>query len=136
MKYQITCCSTIDINTDFIEKNKSYYITQNIEVSPGSSYVAVFNINLDLYKNATLDQSVLDILKKYEYQFGVNFVGDTLNEIKSLITKISEVKNVNTIDIQYFTPGKAQEISYDEIKDSIDVSYFEIECNITSTIKS
>ena len=132
----------------FIRNNKSYYITQDILISPGKSIVAKFDISLDLYKNTSLDGTILDILQRYSYLFNQDFGGsikteggeefiqtDTYSEIKSLITKISEVKNVNSIKVTYLNPTTRIEIPYEEVK-KIDIPvYYVVECVISSIVR-
>lgn len=124
----------------FILENKSYYVTQDIEIIEGKSYIAEFNINLDLYKSASLDDSILEILERYSYRFNTDFGDkdhetDIQKEIKSLITKLSEIRCVNGISINYYTSLR-ERVNYEDIKDDLDISYFDVECNISSTIQN
>lgn len=130
----------IDEITKFVDSNKSYYITQNIEISPGREIIAKFDISLDLYKNTSLDETILDILDGYSYQFGEDFGNseiktDAYSEIKSLITKISEVRNVIDIKVSYLDPTSRKEVSYDEITESDTPVYFAIESVISSIVR-
>lgn len=126
--------------TKFIENNKSYYITQDIEISAGKSVIAKFDISLDLYRNTSLDGSILEILQRYSYLFNQDFgneinMTDTYYEIRSLITKISEVRNVNNIKITYLNSTTREEISYENIKNSEIPIYFIVECVISSIVR-
>lgn len=129
----------------FIENNKSYYITQDIDILPGKSVIAKFDLSLNLYKNTSLDGTVLEILQRYSYLFDQDFGGevggkfittDTYNEIKSLITKISEVRNVDDIKVSYLNSTNREPISYEgEIKNSETPIYYIVECVISSFVK-
>ena len=132
--------------TKFIEDNKSYYITQDISIEAGRSIIAKFDVSLDLYRNSTLDGTVLEILQRYSYLFGQDFGGtldggervftDTYYEIKSLITKVSEVKNVDDIKVTYLNSTTREEISYyKDVKNSDTPVYFIVECVISSIVK-
>lgn len=127
----------------FIESNKSYYITQDIEISPGTPIIAKFDVSLDLYKNTSLDGSVLEILQRYSYLFNQDFGGmmedefvvtKAYSEIKSLITKISEVRGVTDIKVSYLNSRTREEVSYEKIKSEKTPVYFIVECVIYSTI--
>lgn len=138
--------------TKFISTNKAYYITQDIKIDSGRAVVAKFDVSLDLYKNTSIDEMILEILQRYSYLFNQDFgktkrytkdpneisqiVTDTYSEIKSLITKISEVRNVEDIKITYLNPTSRKEITYDEIKESDIPVYFIIECVISSVVRT
>lgn len=125
----------------FIASNKSYYVTHNISISEGKEFTAKFDINLELYDNSTLDDTILTLLEEYSHRFNQN-LGDKdhktslYEEIKSLITKISEVKYVTTMNITYMDLT-GEELDYErDILPNLDISYFNIECNILSVIAS
>lgn len=125
----------------FITSNKSYYITQEISISEGKEYIARFDINLELYNNSITNDTVLEILDRYAYKFNQD-LGNKENhtvlyeEIKSLITKISEIKYVSGLNVVYLNLN-GEELDYEtQILPNIDISYFEIECNIFSTVSS
>ena len=125
----------------FIETNKSYYITQDISILEGKEYTARFDINLELYNNSYLDDTIFGILNRYSYQFNQD-LGDKENktqlyeEIKSLITKISDIKYVSEINIVYLD-SSGNEVDYKtQILPSLDISYFNIEYNILTVVSS
>ena len=125
----------------FIETNKSYYVTQDISILEGKEYTARFEINLELYNNSQLDNTILDILGRYSYLFNQN-LGNKENktplyeEIRSLITKISDIKYVSDINIIYLD-SSGKELDYKtQILPSLDISYFNIECNILTVVSS
>ena len=125
----------------FISENKTYYITQDIEISMGRAVITKFDISLDLYQNTNLDDTILEILQSYSYVFGVDFGGeeeitDDFSEVKSLITKISEVRNVENIKVTYLDPVSRAEINPKEIKESEIPVYHIIECVISSLVRS
>ena len=125
----------------FVAINKSYYVTQDIQITEGKEYTARFDINLELYTNSSLDNTILEILDRYSFQFGQD-LGDQnhstplYEEIKSLITKISDIKYVSEINITYLDASET-ELDYEtQIKPNLDISYFDIECNILSVVSS
>ena len=126
--------------TKFITTNKSYYISQKIEIVEGKEYIAKFNVNLELYSNSISEDAVLEILEKYAYKFNQD-LGNGNNhtslydEIKSLITKLSEVKYVTSMNVVY-TDLDGKEIAYEELKDDLDISYFDVECNVLSIVST
>lgn len=125
----------------FITTNKSYYITQDILIEEGKEYVARFNINVDLYTSSISNDSILDILNEYSYKFNQDLGNKDnhtalYNEIKSLITKLSEIKYVSDMNIIYLDLN-GEEVDYNtEILPNLDISYFDIECNILSLVSS
>lgn len=125
----------------FIANNKAYYVTQNISISEGKEYIARFDINVELYTGSVTDDSILTILNSYSYKFNQDLGNkdnhtDTYEEIKSLITKISEIKYVSEMNIMYFDLN-GNEVDYkSQILPNLDISYFEIECNVLSVISS
>lgn len=125
----------------FIANNKAYYVTQDISISEGKEYIARFDINVELYTNSVTDNSILDILNGYSYKFNQDLGNkdnhtDTYEEIKSLITKISEIKYVSEMNIIYFDLN-GNEVDYEsQILPNLDISYFEIECNVLSVVSS
>lgn len=125
----------------FITANKAYYITQDISVKEGKEYVARFNINVDLYTSSISNDSILEILNEYSYRFNQDLGNEDnhtslYNEIKSLITKLSEVKYVSDMNVIYLNLN-GEEVDYtSEILPNLDISYFDIECNILSLVSS
>ena len=118
---------------EFITTRSSYYITDTIIVNKGSQYTAIFNIDLELYQNSNVDSEVKDILDSYGNKFNMD-LEDSLEEIKSLISKISNVKKIIGIDITY-TSEDGQII---ENPGNIDetTSYFQINYVINSIVQS
>ena len=125
----------------FILSNKAYYITQDISILEGKEYVARFDINIELYSNSISNDTILDILNRYSYKFNQDLGNkdnhtDLYEEIKSLITKISEIKYVSEMNIVYLDLN-GEEVDYKtQILPNLDISYFDIECNILSIVSS
>lgn len=118
---------------DFINTRTAYYITDTIRVTKGSQYTAIFSIDLELYQNSNVDEEVKDILLSYGDKFNIN-LEESMEEIKSLISKISNVKKIVGIDVIY-TGEDGQTI---EEVDTIDrrTSYFQINYVINSIIQT
>ena len=129
---------------EFRNTRQAYYITDTINVQRGAQYTAIFNIDLELYQNSNVDSEVKDILDSYGEKFNIN-LRENLEEIKSLISKISNVKKIIEIDIVYTgEDGQTIENFEDKIVPNeegiteIDLrtSYFQINYVINSIIQS
>lgn len=155
----ITNLLTDDEISDFVETKKAYYIVDDtIYVDPGQMITAHFNIDIELYNSLTIDSEITDILKNYENKFNVDLEG-SLDEIKTLISKVSNVKRVIGLSVTYLlgNDGNSNSIRYpvnDEIYDDrygvyttsgdeIEVIhtvnpniYFKVEYNINSIIQT
>ena len=116
----------------FIEDRRAYYITDNIDIQRGFQYTAIFNISLELYQNLSIEQEVSDILDDYSYKFGINF-SQSLEEIRSLISKISNVKQVSSLTVTY-TSEDGVIIDASEIE-GLKNSYFVVDYIINSTLE-
>ena len=133
---------TDDEINEFVDTKKAYYIVDDIYINPGRQFTAFMNIDLELYKPFTIDSEISKILKTYEKKFGTDLMA-SLDEIKTLISKVSNVKQVRDISITYLDPeGKilgdakvVEETLYDgsEIKPDI---YFKIEYSINSIVQT
>ena len=107
----------------FIGEQGSYFITKNIDIKRATRYNAKIILNLDLYTSSNLTEDIDNLLKKYQYKFGVN-LGNKNNqtpdylEIKSLISKINEVKYISDMNIIY-TDINNNVLNYEDLGDSI-----------------
>lgn len=123
---------------DFTESKKAYYIVDRIEVLEGRQFTAYFNIDIELYKPFTIDSEVTKILKTYEKRFNIN-LEVMKEEIQTLISKISNIKQVRGIDITY-SDSNGHEASledlYNENESTKPDIYFKIEYNINSIIQT
>ena len=114
--YYIPNGTTLDSGKieEFINNRKSYYVTDNISILPGVKYKIIFDIAVRLYENDTeniIDNIENNILRVYENKFGINFINFSENlsildnsvyeVIKTLISKISNVKSIDTFKIKY-----------------------------------
>ena len=120
---------------DFIEKEQAYYIiTKNIKVLKGDRYTAEFNISLELYRNSTedLNGSIGSILKStYERKFNTVFNDTTIEEVKSLISKFSNIKRINSLGITFLN-SRGDIVKMSDI-DPI-ISYFDISYNVSTLV--
>lgn len=120
---------------DFIEKEQAYYIiTKNIKVLKGDRYTAEFNISLELYRNSTedLNGSIGSILKStYERKFNTVFNDTTIEEVKSLISKFSNIKRINSLGITFLN-SRGYIVKMSDI-DPI-ISYFDISYNVSTLV--
>ena len=82
-------------------------------MSEGIDYSVTFNIEVELYQGSTgdINKSIEDILQSYNKKFGINFLESSGNteliensvfeEIKILISKLSSVKRILNLSIDY-----------------------------------
>lgn len=127
--------------TDFTETKKAYYIVDDIYVTAGRRVIAFLNIDIELYKPFTIDTEISDILSTYENKFGVN-LDDSIEEIKTLLSKISNIKQVSRLEVMYLDQNGYETVSgnetypYDENNEVKPDVYFKIEYNINSIIQT
>ena len=123
---------------DFVTNKRAYYvITSIISINPGTKYIATFNIDLDLYKNTSdsyetsIGENIL--INNYQHKFNLN-LGSCIKDIESLISKISNVKRVNSISITY-TNADGKGLNSSEVE-NIDTSttYYDIKYSITTKV--
>ena len=106
-------------------------------VSPGQRYKAIFNLDLELYYNESIDQELSKLLSTYQYTFGVN-LSEKTEEIKGLINKISNVKQISGFYIIYISES-GKTLDEDEVREMInelDKSYYEIDYVINSKVQT
>ena len=105
----------------------SYYVTDDIVIKTGNKKNIIFTVNVELYDNNKIDNSIKDILKEYENIFNID-LKSKIPEIESSISKISNVKSIlNVIEdkvvdgetIKVITPG----ISFKQVE--LDGTYTE-----------
>lgn len=122
----------------FMNKNRSYYVTENINIVKGTKCTVQFNINVELYQNIRIDDEVSTILKQYEDKFNID-LESKLGEIETAIGKISNVRSIPRIkDGDLLKSG----VEFNEINDDGNkiqytpdkIKYCKIEFNILSTI--
>ena len=121
----------------FRETKSGYYVTNNLVVTPGTKYTAVFNLDLELYQATSIEEEVRDILYEYEDTFDIN-LEEKSEEIKSLISKISNVKQISGYDIDY-VDGNGQvldEEGREEMMKNLESSYYKINYVINSSIQN
>ena len=123
---------------DFVTNKRAYYvITSIISINPGTKYIATFNIDLDLYKNTSdsyetsIGENIL--INNYQHKFNLD-LGSCIKDIESLISKISNVKRVNSISITY-TNADGKGLNSSEVE-NIDTSttYYNIKYSITTKV--
>ena len=121
---------------DFIEKEKSYYIvTQTIKVKPGTKYIAKINVSIELFQNSSenLGLEIGTLLKSsYAKKFNIEFTDQVMDEIRSLVSKYSNVKRVGGVSITYYDSlgFPVQNMSTYDPK----TSYFDIEYSVSASV--
>ena len=125
---------------EFRAKRTAYYIVEDaaaIEIIEGIKWKAKFNISLDLYKNTGENYYgiVKEKLENYENKFNIVFSDELINEIKSDLSKIPNVKNILEFNLSF-------EDSVGNIINSVDEAefpksvYFEVESTISTVVRS
>ena len=126
---------TSDQVEDFRQTKSGYYVTDNITILPGTKYTAVFNLDVILYQSGSIDSEVSDILLQYEDKFNIDF-RSLGGEIQSLVSKISNVKEISSFSIDYISDNgiiKSQE-ELDDMYDNLYMSYYKVNYVINSSI--
>jgi hypothetical protein len=121
----------------FRENKGAYYVTSNLNVLPGTKYTAVLNLDLELYRNESIDSELTDLLSSYQYAFSIN-LEERSDEIKAMINKISNVKQISGFYITYQSES-GKTLDDDEVKklyEELDSSYFEITYIINSRVQT
>lgn len=119
---------------DFIDNKSAYYITDKITIERGSQYTAIFNLDIEIYQNTSIDSEVGDILTNYSNKFNIKF-NELTEEIKSLISKISNVKKIIDMEITY-TNEDGTVVSSSDVYNGNNVVYFSVNYIINSVIES
>jgi len=121
----------------FRETRSGYYVTSNFTILPGRKYTAVFNLDLELYYSDSIDQEVSDLLSIYEFKFNTN-LEDKTEEIRGLINKISNVKQISGFYITYLS--ESGELLDEEAKNKmfkeLYLIYYKIDYIINSRIQT
>lgn len=122
---------------NFINTKKAYYVTDNIYVKPGSVYTAVFTVDVELFNAESINSEIFSILNQYSKKFKIN-LEEKLDEIKALIAKISNIKQIKEVSISYLA-ADGSEVRFNDIPTiykNIDTTYFNIEYVINSSIRN
>ena len=121
----------------FRKERSGYYVTSNLIITPGKKYTAIFNLNLELYYSDSVDQEVSELLSNYQYKFGIN-LGEKSDEIKGLINKISNVKQISGFYITYLSESgnTLSDSEVEEMYDYLDSIYYEIDYIINSRVQT
>ena len=125
-----------EINS-FRENKSGYYVTSNITVTPGTKYTAVFNLDLELYQAESINDEIKNILGEYENKFNMN-LEENSEEIKSLISKISNIKQISGYDIDYMdSNGRVlDDLGKQKMLEELETSYYKINYVINSKIQN
>lgn len=119
-----------EINS-FSNSRAAYYITNEINILKGRMYKANLNIRLEIYNNDDMSKEISNIMSRYENKFGIS-LENKREEIKSLLSKISNIKQVTSLGIIY-TNENGEVIPDEEIYKN-KFSYFNISYTINSSI--
>ena len=126
--------SSYEINK-FIETRSSYYITNNIEITRGTLITAEVDLRVYLYQSDSIEKQVLEILDKYKYNFGLGKPADLTEEIRSQLSKIPNIAQINNLIITYKSESGVI-LSEEQVEENLDHSYFEFSTYITTNLLS
>lgn len=132
----VTNLLTLD-EIEAFKKKAVFYLDCDIKVLQGNSYIARFDIDLELFQASSVDEEVRNILLSYNQRFGISLEEET-NEIEALISKIPNVKRILSFSINYIDSGGNVMESGTEYENNKDREgrYYNISCSINSTINS
>lgn len=122
--------------SEFIEKEKAYYIMNELHVEKGNKYTVNFDISLELYQNSAedLNSEVGQILKdNCEKKFNISFTESKVEELKALISKYSNIKRISNFNVSYTNENgvKLNSLSYDP-----STSYFNVTYSISTIVSN
>ena len=123
---------------EWFRNNRSgYYVTSNLMITPGKKYTAIFNLDLDLYYSESIDDEVSELLSTYEYKFGIN-LEEKSDEIKGLINKISNVKQISGFYITYLSENGSNlsDSEKEAMFNNLDSIYYRIDYIINSRVQT
>jgi hypothetical protein len=124
---------------EFKEKRAAYYIVDKdyISIIEGIKWKAKFNISLELYKNTgdNYYNTIKEKLENYENKFNIVFSDELINEIKSELAKIPNVKNILEFNLSFedAVGNIINSISEAEFPKTV---YYEIESTVSTIVKS
>lgn len=116
------------------ENMKSYYIMDDLYVKQGNRIISTVTVELglnDLNSGDNVKKELDNIFSEYSGKLGVDLTSSEIKEeIKSAISKISEVKVVKSLVIN-FKSSDGNMISAEEVKEiiAVDPTYFDIDVN-------
>lgn len=122
--------------SEFIEKEKAYYIMNELHVEKGNKYTVNFDISLELYQNSAedLNSEVGQILKdNCEKKFNISFTESKVEELKALISKYSNIKRISNFNVSYTNENgvKLNSLNYDP-----STSYFNVTYSISTIVSN
>lgn len=95
---------------EFKEEYLAYYITTSLDVQRGVEYRILIDIDLELNSTVDLSEEIDKIISPFEYKFDVNFNdSEVVNKLATMLSKISAVNVVNSIDIHYASSKPAED---------------------------
>lgn len=128
--------------TEFKKNRLAYYVTDedSISILSGVEWKAKFEITLELFKNVSEDYSELIskpmIQEPYAQKFNITFDENTVEEIKSRISKISNIKKISNFSITYSDEYGNLITDISEVDSIPESVYYKIEIAITTIVKS
>lgn len=125
---------TLEDKDRFLNDRYAYFITDELYINPGICYDVTYSIDVELFENISVDEEIKSILNNYSKKFDIN-LEEKESEISSLISKISNVKIVRGISMDYTRNGELV-TDLDKVYEDSSNVYFNISAKINSIIKS
>lgn len=123
--------------SEFLNSRRAYYVTKDVTIIPGTQYKANLQIDLELYQASSVDEEVGNILQEYAYKFRMN-LSEKSEEIRALISKISNVKQILSLQIIYLdsSGNVLSDEAVENLLSSLESKYFVIESTLSSIIQT
>lgn len=119
--------------SEFIKRRSSYFVSSNITIQPANHYKAIYRVGFQLYSTDSLISSkVGQVFQKYENQLNID-LDSKQEEIKTSLSKISNISAITSFSVEYFNENEDQ-VSWEELKNNINISYFTISRIINTTL--
>lgn len=114
--------------SEFISREKAYYIMNELHVEKGNKYTVNFDISIELYQNSAedLNSEIGQILKdNCEKKFNISFSDSKIEELKALISKYSNIKRISGFNVSYVGENgiKINSLDYDPSTTYFNVTY-------------
>jgi ethanolamine utilization cobalamin adenosyltransferase len=97
-------------------------------IQPGTRYNVRLSLDIEVYQNEDISEEIESIVYTYENKFGVEFNDETLSEISTLISKISNVKRIVNVNISYYDENN---LTVDIAKIDPAISYYKLSPVVT-----
>lgn len=119
---------------EFFDTREAYFIANTVNIAQGIEYVVNVSLVAELYTNESPEKEIQEILSNYSGKFNID-LDNRLNEISSLISKLSNIKSINSIDLSYKDSTGQVSADVTDIYNNLNKSYFRLNLSFTPIIK-